>query len=469
MKSPRRASKHAGENRTWQPLFSTWPRVLATLAYLVALHWAYVELISPTYDYMGMTYRAPDPWAYAGVVVAVLACAAALPGTVRRASDFMLWVIFLTTAAPSAVMAQYMVTLPVGRATVMGLTILAGLLVIRVGLTLAPRGVVPTVSLPPRAFFGGLTVFALAMYTVMIATGSLTLGFLGFAEVYAVRAEYKAGLLSLPLMGYLIPVLQTVVNPIFVGFGIYCRRILPLLFGVVGQVLIYLASGQKIVLLSMGVAAAVALLFRRNEKSASSWMIAGAFFVLVTVTAVFDAVAGRLRLTPVFLQRLVMLPAALTAAYVWVFSDYPKLNFSTVLPFLSTEYSETVSPFVLVGQLFNNADGNNANVNFFGDGYMHLGYAGLLIECLLVLALFWATDEVTRHVPLPLACIIFVMPTMAITNASAFTAVLTLGFGAAIALSLFLPSIESYPRKAPFREQLRHVLPTRRRAHLSSD
>lgn len=432
------------------------PRVVAVLVYALALHWSYASLLSPTYAYMGMTYREPDWPAYVVMLGAVLLTAALLPARITRVSDFVLWVVFLITAAPSALLAQYMETLPLKQASELGVMVLVSLLVIRFGLAaVAGRAVLPTCPLPPRLFFGALTLFALSMYGVMLASGSLSFNFLRFSEVYAVRADYKATLLTLPLMGYLVPVLQSVVNPVFIAYGIYCRRWLPLGFGVAGQVLIYLASGQKIVLLFVGAAVAVAWLFRRNQESASPTVITWVFAALVVAAAAFDKVTGGLRATPVFVQRFIVLPAALTVAHVWVFTDYPKLHFSTVLPFFSTDYSEDSPPAEFVGLLFTGMEGNNANVNFFGDGYMQFGHAGMLVEALAVLALLWAADQATRSVPLPLACTIMVMPALTLTNASVFTGTLTLGIGAAIALLFFLPTTEQFPRRPSYLDQAR--------------
>src|SRR5690606_3628312 len=124
-----------------------------------------------------------------------------------------------------------------------------------------------------------------------------------------------------------------------------------------------------------------------------------------------------------------------------------------VLPFLSSDYSEDSPPPELVGLLFTGMEGNNANVNFFGDGYLHLGYTGMVVEALAVLALLWAADQATRRAPLPLATTIMVMPALTLTNASVFTGTLTLGIGATIALLFFLPSVETFPRRPNYLDQ----------------
>lgn len=426
---------------------SALPRVAGVLVYALLLHWSYHRLVAPSYGYQGMSYRSPDLVPYVGVTLAVLAAAVALPARINRVSDFILWVVFLVTAAPSALLAQYMETLPVGRATLLGLMVLLTLVLVSTTLGYLPRDVLRKRPLPPKVFFGVLTAFALTMYLAMIVKGSLSLTFLSFSEVYEVRATYKATLLTIPLFGYLISFLYAVVNPVFVAFGIYCRRWLPLLFGALGQALVYLVSGQKLVLMFVAAALAVAVLYRKDEKSVSPAVLAWALSALVLLTTVVDLALGRLRLTPVFLYRLIVLPASLTAAYVWVFDRHPRLNFSTVVPFFSTDFYQPVPPFEFVGRLFNNAEGVNANVNFFGDGYMHYGYTGMLVEGLVLVLILWATREVTRDVPLPLACIVFLIPTVAITNGSALTAVLTFGFGAGVVVSYFLPTLESFPRK----------------------
>lgn len=418
-------------------------RVVAVLAYSLALHWSYASVVSPHYAFTGLTYREPHMATYVCVLLAVLVCAVILPARIRRVSDFALWVIFLVTAAPSALLAQYTQTLPPGRSTALGLMVLATLVLIAFGLRWAPRSVVPTFSVPPKLFYGALVLFACGMYATMLAVGVVNFTVLKFTEVHQVRVDYKEAFLTLPLMGYLGPALQAAVNPFFIAVGLHHRRWLLLTFGAMGQVFIYLASGQKVVLLFIGAALAVALLFRRGRPSASPVSLTWAFVAVTAISTAVDLAAKRVLLTPVFMYRMIMLPAALTAAYAWVFDDlFEKLHFSTVLPFLPTEYDEAVTPPVLVGQVFNNAENTNANVNFFGDGYMHLGYAGMLIEGAMMLLLLWLADEATRRLPLRVACILFLMPVIAVTNGSAFTAVLTLGFGAALVLAFTAPATD---------------------------
>src|SRR5690606_31040688 len=68
-----------------------------------------------------------------------------------------------------------------------------------------------------------------------------------------------------------------------------------------------------------------------------------------------------------------------------------------------------------------------------------LGYPGMLIESAFLVLLLWLADDVTRDLDFRTAAIIFIMPAISFTNGSAFTSVLTYGFGAALICCAIMP------------------------------
>ena len=88
-------------------------------------------------------------------------------------------------------------------------------------------------------------------------------------------------------------------------------------------------------------------------------------------------------------------------------------------------------------------------VNFFGDGFMNLGYPGMLVEAVLAGLLLRIADESCRRVPLPVACSLFAIPLISLTNGGAFTAVLSFGFLAAC-MTAWLCPVSQLPERAPW-------------------
>lgn len=412
-------------------------RVAGTLFYAAVLHWTYSSIIAPNYAYSGLTYRPPNASDYGTMLVATAVVAVLLPARIQRTSEFIQWMVFIIAGAPSMLLAQYSTTLSPDDATTLGMMVAITTLLIRVGASIRPRSLIPEMHVPARFYWGLLVLMSLAAYVALIATTGLDIGYLSFSDVYAVRADYKAALAGVPLLGYILPTLYAVINPIFMARGIYGRGWANFAYGAVGQLIIYLTTGHKLAILSVPAMLGLALLFRRDPQSLSPVRLVLALAAIMGASTVVDRLRGGLTFTALFSTRLVAIPGALTAAYVMVFQDRPKMLFSSFLPGVDSPY--TTSPFHMVGEIFFRDAGNNANVNLFGDGYLNYGYVGMLIEGLALVVLLWMADDVTTGLSLPISAMVFALPAMALTNGGVFTSILTYGFGAALVLCAAMP------------------------------
>ena len=86
-----------------------------------------------------------------------------------------------------------------------------------------------------------------------------------------------------------------------------------------------------------------------------------------------DKLLGGITASSLLIRRFIVVPGALAAAYVAVFQNRPKTNFSdSVLPFLSNPYANGLSPTHLVGEIFVGNTETAANVSLLGHGYFCL-------------------------------------------------------------------------------------------------
>lgn len=411
--------------------------VLTVLGFAAVLHYTYLEKISPIYDYAGLAYRAPDPFNYTVAILAAVVVALMLPRRVRHTSDFILWLLFIVAGAPSILITQYALILPTDQATIVGLHVAGCLIMTRVVTAVRPRNFMPQGGVSPALFWHLLVGASALIYAYLAFINGIQLRVLDINDVYSVRSDFAEVTTGDALLGYLLPIQYGVINPLFIARGFYSRRRGYLLAGILGQALIYTTVGLKSVLFSILGIVIVGYLFRHSPRLRGIQIMRAGTLGAVGALVV-DYVTSAFALTGSFTRRFLIIPGALTSAYVLIFADRPKTNFAdSLLPFLSNPY--TTSPTHIVGSLFVSNAGTSANVNLFGHGFLNYGFVGMYIESLVLAVLLWLIDDVTRRIPTAVTSIIFLMPAAALANASVFTTILTHGFAAGMVICAIAP------------------------------
>ncbi|NNM45781.1 hypothetical protein [Knoellia koreensis] len=404
--------------------------------------------IAPVYSYAGLRYEDAARPEYILVLLLLIAVAWSLPTTFRRVGEFGVWMVYVISVIPSTVAILFGGTVA-GSSRWMTILTIAGI-TIGIG-QLARVRFLETFEIrsPPALLWYLLSVIVIGIYLYLAIAVGIRTQYLTFSDVYSVRANYSESAGAAPILGYLVPTLSNVLNPLLMARGLYQRRWVYLVAGVLGQLLIYLTTGEKIVLLSIGAVVLTAALLRGRRPGPGRLVLGITTLTLMAIA--LDWMLGSEIFTSLFVRRFLILPGALVGAYVWVFQDAAKLNFSQdLLPFLDNPY-QTQSPGSIVGGAFIGDPHSNAVVNFFGHGFLNAGYAGMAVEGLFFGLLLVAANTVTQRHSLGSAALLFVMPIVGITNSSIFTATLTGGFLSAIVVALVLPSDWSTRRPKPAR------------------
>lgn len=415
-------------------------RGVAVGLFATALYYTYKLKVSPEFSYSGLTYRAPDPASYLTMVGAVLLIAVAMPARLQRVSDFILWTFFVLGVAPSMLIPQYAQTLQPAQSTITGFAVGAAFLFALLLMKVLPArisGLRPKRIQNGVNFWFALSVISLTTYAYMMATTGLNLRFLSLSNVYDVRTEFAAATAG-GALAYLVPLQANIINPIFFARGVYSGRLLFLAAGVAGQLVIYLSKGQKSTLFSVVLMFGIAMLFRYRPRP-SGHVVLTAVTLASGVALLLDRITDSIFWTSLISRRMMIVPGALTAAYVAVFEDRPRLNFATVLPGIENPYTN-VRPVNIVGSEFVGNSSTAANVNLFGDGYLQFGYLGMFIEAGFLVILLILANEATRGLPMAVSAIIFTGPAIALVSASIFTAAVTHGFLVGILICFFAPS-----------------------------
>jgi hypothetical protein len=286
-----------------------------------------------------------------------------------------------------------------------------------------------------------LAVCSLLVYGAVLLTTGLHFGYLSFDSVYQVRAEFVAQSEDSRLIGYGLPVVQNVINPLLMGIGLLKRRPELIAVAVIGQVAIYSTVGTKNTLFSILFVLAIAPLAHRKMAGA---LIPLGVAVAGFAAALLDLRAKSLTLTILTTRRVMIVPGALTAAWVSVYDVLPRLHF---LAEMRIGDPPLVPATKVVGRIIVNDATTSANVSMFGHGYAQYGYVGLLIECVVFGLLLRLADWSTAGLPTMLAAALFIMPAEAISESSIFTAITTHGFLFAVLIAALLPR-QGWERRA---------------------
>lgn len=405
----------------------------------LTMNWISANLVAPLFSYLGYTY-VPAPWqALLVVIVLTAAVALTLPRTLVRPSHVVLWTIFVVCVSPTMIMSVstgYVSTL-----TAITLSTAVGAAFALVSLA-TPRGSTVTarntespddvlVVGARRLDRGTLTwivcgSYSLITYGLMTATVGVHIRFLALDDIYEVRADYSADVGSGGALGYLLTGQAYVINPLILARGLFRRRPTLVVLALAGQFLLYSSTGFKAVLFSFVAVLGMALLFR-GAKPARSIAFLGAPLAIMVVSAVADEVQGGITWTSVFTRRFMLTPGLLSSVYADYFSDNPVARYG--YSFLSTwiDYPYDLPPPKRISDYLVPGSVGYANANLFADGFANFGWIGIFVAAAALFVWLRFLDRASRGLPMRVAAMAVVMPSIMLSNTSIFTAMLSHG------------------------------------------
>lgn len=417
----------------------------ATLAYAAAIQTG-IAVFGPLFEYLA--YRTPDPLLHGAVLVLMVLSCLMMPRRLIRPSDTALWIIHASAALPAVIGAQVLTLLTPREAFTFAVHILGAMTLARVITVVLPRAQFGTrLNRSGPDLWILLTCFAVVVYALLIVVAGARPTYVGVLDVYGLRSEFDTRLAAIPMMGYLLPLLHNIVNPLLATRGIFTRNWALLGIGLGGQVLVFLLAGQKGVLFSTVFLIGFAFLYRGNR------IPSGAFLLTLLAVSSFgallvDRLTGTLYAGSVYVRRFLILPGALIVAYVAIFTKLPQTQFAdSLLRFMDNPYAVGPSPARIVGLQYIGHAETNANVSFLGHGYLSWGYLGMYVEAAVVGLTLWAVDRAAVGLPPKVCGLLMVMPAVTLSSASAFTSILTHGLAGLVLLLALAPRDDWAPRR----------------------
>lgn len=410
--------------------------VVAAVGFLLALQYAYVHFLAVTFNYLGYSSRSVAPEFFYPVVVGTGLLTLALPRSISRASDFMLWASYVLIFAPSITIAHYSTFIESSELARYDAVVASCFLLAVAFVRGAPqlRFYVIGDTRIPVVMIAGISIVT---YGILFASTGFHIRLTSLTDVQQLRFGYRDLTQSGGgLIGYLLPPQAYVVNPVVICWGIYRRKPFLVLAGVFGQLILYSIGGHRVAILSPIAILAIYYAFRKQRLPKGALVLYG-MLGLVLLQVALSSLNAMSQVT-LMIQRLIVFPPPLVAATVGFFDHQSKAHwaYSFMSPFIHYQYSST--PNFLVGASLGNAQ-NSANSNLLGDGFANLGYPGMVLETVVFAILLWLLDITTARLPVPVVCCILILPAVAFANVSAFTAILTQGVLLAIVISALLP------------------------------
>lgn len=412
---------------------------LVSLGFLLIIAIGYVLFVSQYFEYAGFEYIF-SPFktllAFALIVLFLLF----IPKRLEKPSDFYLNLIFFLVVVPISLL--YCLA---GRE---GSTFYAIAMGFGVILAVCSRLPVFAVPKPIRASFSRIIlviVFAtLGIYALQVfLAGRLWFNF-SLLNVYDYRGE-SGELINIGILSYLGIWMAKVFIPFLVAVSVWLRRYKTTALLCLSSVLAFGISQHKSVLFYPYIVIGLILLFRNRKSLLILPLCLSSFFLLLLFCS---GLANNPLLPSLFLRRVLFVPAHLTYAYYDFFSDNQFVYWSSsfLKPFISYPYGLSASK--VVGQYL--GTDANANNHFFATGFMHAGYAGLFIYCVVVGLILKLIDSlVINKLPVVFGVAVTLVPMFAfVTSSDLPTAISTHGLGLAL-IFLYLLRSSSAVRRLP--------------------
>ena len=419
-------------------LTKTKPEILFLYLVALALLWfGYATFIVPIYGYMGFGW-APNGVKVFESLVALVLFALYLPSAVKRPSDFFIHVHFLLPVVPMLVLYGAS-DLP--RAYMYFVT-LAFAVVCLVRKFKLPK--IKGDMIPIRIMMWGLLVIAAIYILSIILYGGLRYLNFNLLKVYEFRSLTAQDLPG--IYGYFSPMISKVLLPFILLLAVYGRKWLIAGLALAGSVMMFAMTNHKGPLfypfLVLGIYYVIYIMHSRRRMVQ---MLLACYILVILVSLVpflinyseeTEQPLSRIIMGSLLLRRGCFVPPHLNFIYYDFFSTHPHVMLAqSKLTFGLIHYPYDFGSSKLIGYHYFNNELSNANTGWLGSGYMHFGFAGLLIYAFIIGLLLSIVDTLAKRRELGISVAILFIPFFTLFLSTDLpTAMLTHG----LLLALFL-------------------------------
>jgi hypothetical protein len=250
------------------------------------------------------------------------------------------------------------------------------------------------------------------------------------SKVYDLRRSNEGIASNEGVFGYLNPWATKVFNIFLIAIVLWHRKYVLLMCLISVQLMLFGFSGHKSVVFSLIVL--FSLFIFSKFKNPSTIIISSVTSLVVLILLLFIWLQNPL-LPSILIRRVFFVPANLNYVYLEYFSSHDYIYWSNSILKFIFPYKHSVPPVYIIGEYLGKPD-MSANTGFFGSGFMHLGFLGIIIY-VFILSFFINLIQQFNKLPSWLINSIVFMPLLsAFVSSDLFTTLLTHG----LLLSVFI-------------------------------
>lgn len=425
---------------------------VALLVYTAAFSWSYSAWVSVVWGYQGAKFIAPSVESLVTIFLLAPIPSFFVPPTLKRPTQIMYWIIYLTVYIPSICAPTFMGLSSANSIFLLSVVLSTGMVVI--GLCYRfPLIRINTRKLAPEvlsALFIGLWV---ACHGILLVVYHGHLRLVGLKEVYDVRLAARQITAANPVSGYAAALAGDALNPLLMAFGLATRRKWLFVAGILGQTLIYSTAAMRSIIISPLVVFGAYLLFKKHPFSAVTRLSLGLAAACVFLTATAAKAIGGIgfSLASIVLYRMLAIPGVEMGEYYDFFHHFPKTFYSHVTGinwFITYPYKLSIGREVSAQYLGNSVA--NANASFFAmDGIAALGLPGILVASFLCALVFLTIDSCATDLKAEFVAAALAYTSISLANSSLFTTLLGDGLFLLMVLFLYTPDHILEPSAIP--------------------
>lgn len=404
--------------------------ILTAAVYVLVFRRVYEDCLCTVYEFYG--YRLDNTDIKAQWITNILAFIPILfYKPQRKVSDFMAIVIYVIVYVPSVTAIQcyypeYSFSIRYQLAYLFAMSLFFLSSKVRLS-NYCFRKSKYAMKIKPYLLFGGI------VFLLTIAIFNTSIQLVSFDDVYDIRQSGNSKADSIPLFNYLYIWMPNVLSPLFVTMGCIKKKRNLVVMGFLMALLYYMTCGMKAAVFIPILSLFLYKSLDKNDKTnfkifpyLTLGVIVPYILFLLFDTPLVTALVGLL------LMRTYGISAFLTPIYIDVFQDYPYTYYSHIgivdkifgmYPFQTHSLGNEVA----LAYGLRDAEAN-LNANFLvTDGIAAGGIVGIIIISIVFFFFLILMNQLTKKIRYPVAVSLVTGVSIALTNVSLFTTLLTCG------------------------------------------
>lgn len=367
-------------------------KIILSALYILAVHYAYVAYISPTFEYAHYTYLSPDLIKIITTYFLTWSVVLAHRDTQHpsQAAAGLIYVLCYVPIQLSLLFTVerdywYICTAQLALAFSMGLIFL-----------FSRSGPAPKQAEVSgfKALDLGLGLLTITTIILIVIANREHMRLVSFADVYEIRSE-SASIPSNPLVNYLTSWTSYCFISYFYARGIIYKKILHLGIGLVGSLVLYMATGAKVSLLLLPATIGILALWRNGPGFLARTLLVLISLILILVIFIPDD--GIFVWKSILLVRIIGNSGWVASKYFEYFEINGYTYYTHIGPINSIFKSYPYGDFLLgqvIGIEYSGSAAANFNASFWAsDGFAAAGIWGILIITIPVLILLYFINK----------------------------------------------------------------------------